>query len=82
MTLREQARVAVAHAVRAEDRHRHITPTAADAASDIWEPIATTLRDHTPIIDKSDGTRYWWCEVCGTDWPCPEWQRAAVAIDG
>jgi hypothetical protein len=51
---------------------------AADAASDEWEPIARTLRDHI------SGDPY--CQGCWNEtkalvyWPCDPWKRAAEAI--
>ena len=50
---------------------------AADAASDVWEPIAKTLRRHIPT---PVGHGYA-CVACGGDSPCPEWTKASEALD-
>lgn len=85
MTAREQARYAVAEALMmgraaATTRGRR----AADAASDVWEPIAKTLRDHVPTrhtIVTTPHSPSIYCGRCNTLWPCPEWRKASKALD-
>lgn len=73
-TLREQAREAVAAKSRTLIGGLH--EALADAASDVWEPIAVALRDHVP---ERQGD-YYFCICCSKAWPCAERKQAIEAL--
>lgn len=82
-TVREQARKAAHRKALPDDYDDRYLPSrlvdAADAASDVWEPIAKTLRDHTNTLGG--------CLKCfhsnggdPVEWPCQPWQEASEAL--
>lgn len=78
-TAREQAKHALqdVHDLAYLLGERVSTVSLADAASDVWEPLARTLADHTQVWD-GDG---FYCFVCETGWPCEKWLAAKAALD-